>query len=141
MTRLELLIAHAAAARARRFRWGRHDCVRFTAAWVKTCTGQDLLAPHRYASRREAMALMAELGAGSPADLAARHLAEIAPALAQVGDLAEVDGALGIVAGEAIYVLTARGLGLVPLTRARRAFRIGDVRADDLRTHALKDSA
>lgn len=140
MTRLEMLIAHAAAARARRFRWGRHDCVRFTAGWVRRCTGQDLLGRHHYASRREALALMSELGAATPADLAARHLAEIAPALAQVGDLAEVDGALGIVAGEAIYVLTARGLGLVPLTRASRAFRVGDS-VRDVRPDASKVDA
>jgi len=57
--------------------------------------------------------------------LAAAHLPGIAPAFAQVGDLAVLDDrAFGIVAGETIYCLGPQGLGLVPRGQMRRAFAV-----------------
>lgn len=123
-TRLALLIAHAGAARTRRFRYGRHDCALFAAGWVRLVTGRDLTPGWRYTSLRDGRAQLLAAGHADHIALAAAHLPEIAPARAGIGDLAVVGRALGIVAGETIYVLQSRGLASLPLTAASRAFRV-----------------
>lgn len=52
------------AARERPFAWGFHDCCLFAADVVRELTGEDLAAPFRgrYASRREAVALLGARG-------------------------------------------------------------------------------
>ena len=127
MDRLSLLIAYAAEASARSFRPGRHDCALFAAGWVKQVTGQDFARGWRstYRSLRRGQQLLEEAGYTDHVALAAAHLPEIAPAFAQVGDLAVLDDqALGIVAGEMIYCLKPEGLGLVPRGQMRRAFQV-----------------
>jgi hypothetical protein len=119
------LAAYLRAAAARPFRYGRHDCTTFAAGWVKARTGRDLMDGMSYATLRGGRALLAAQGFATQADAAAASLAEIEPLRARVGDVAEVDGALGIVAGETVALLR-RPAGLVhrPLTDARRAFRV-----------------
>ena len=127
MDRLSLLIAYAAAAGARPFRPGRQDCALFAAGWVKLATGRDLARGwrSRYRSLRRGQRLLQEAGFADHVALAAAHLPEIAPAFAQVGDLAVLDdNALGIVAGEMIYCLRPDGLGLVPRGQMRRALAV-----------------
>jgi hypothetical protein len=127
MDRLLLLIAYAAEAGARPFRPGRHDCALFAAGWVKIATGQDLARGWRstYRSLKRGQQLMQDAGFVDHVDFAAAHLSEIAPAFAQVGDLAVLDDqAFGIVAGEMIYCLKPQGLGLVPRSAMRRAFAV-----------------
>jgi hypothetical protein len=125
MDRLSLLIAYAAEAGARPFRPGRHDCALFAAGWVKRATGQDLARGwrSRYRSLKRGQTLLETAGFADHVALAAAQLPEIAPAFAQVGDLAVLeDNAFGIVAGEMIYCLRPDGLGLVPRLAMRRAF-------------------
>jgi hypothetical protein len=127
MDRLSWLIAHAAAAGARPFRPGRHDCALFAAGWVKIVTGRDLARGWRgrYRSLRQGQRLLEAAGHADHVALAAANLPEIPPAFAQPGDLAVLEAeALGIVAGEMIYCLTPSGLGLVPRGRMRRAFAV-----------------
>jgi hypothetical protein len=127
MDRLSLLIAYAAEAGARPFRPGRHDCALFAAGWVKQVTGQDFARGWRstYRSLRRGQQLLEEAGFIDHVALAAAHLPEMAPAFAQVGDLAVLDDqAFGIVAGEMIYGLKPQGLGLVPRSAMRRAFAV-----------------
>ena len=127
MDRISLLIAHAADAAARPFRPGRHDCALFAAGWVKIATGRDLARGWRgrYRSLRRGQELLAGVGFADHIALAAAHLPEIAPALAQIGDLAVLDeDALGINAGEMIYCLRPAGLGLLPRSAMRRAFEV-----------------
>ena len=127
MDRLSLLIAHAADAGGRPFRPGRHDCALFAAGWVKRVTGRDLARGwrSRYRSLKRGETLLQEAGFADHVALAAAHLPEIAPAFAQIGDLAVLeDNAFGIVAGEMIYCLRPDGLGLVPRGRMRRAFAV-----------------
>jgi hypothetical protein len=113
------------AAGARPFRYGRHDCTTMCAGWVLARTGRDLLDGWAYGSLREGQALLAARGHATQADAAAAVLPEIAPLMARVGDVAEVDGALGIVTGDTVALLR-RPAGLVhrPLTDALRAFRV-----------------
>lgn len=127
MDRLSLLIAYAAEAGARPFRPGRHDCALFAAGWVKLSTGQDYARGWRstYRSLKRGQQLLEEAGFADHVGFAAAHLPEIAPAFAQIGDLAVLDDrALGIVAGEMIYCLKPQGLGLVPRGQMRRAFAV-----------------
>jgi hypothetical protein len=127
MDRLMLLLDYVADAGVRPFRPGRHDCALFAAGWVKLMTGQDLARGRRsrYRSLRGGQKLMEEAGFRDHVDLAAAHLPEIAPAFAQIGDLAVLeDDAFGIVAGEMIYCLKPQGLGLVPRGEMRRAFAV-----------------
>lgn len=124
------LAAYMGAISRRAFRPGEHDCALFAAGAVEAMTGTDLAAPWRrtYRTLEDGLALLAQHGHGDHVALAAAHLEEIAPILAQVGDVAAVrEGealGLGIVQGPAIYVLRPSGLGLVPLTAAERAFRV-----------------
>ena len=127
MDRLSLLIAYAAEAGEQPFRPGRHDCALFAAGWVKIATGQDYARGWRstYRSMKRGQQLLEEAGFADHVALAATHLPEIAPAFAQIGDLAVLDDqAFGIVAGEMIYCLTPKGLGLVPRGAMRRAFAV-----------------
>ena len=127
MDRLSLLIAYASEAGTRPFRPGRHDCALFAAGWVKLATGRDLARGWRstYRSLKRGQQLLEEAGFADHVALAAAHLPEIAPAFAQIGDLAVLDDpAFGIVAGEMIYCLKPQGLGLIPRSAMRRAFQV-----------------
>lgn len=128
MDRLSLLIKYAADAGQRPFRPGRHDCALFAAGWVKLATGQDFARGWRstYRSLKRGQQLLAEAGFEDHVALAAAHLPEVAPAFAQVSDIAILDDqAFGIVVGEMIYCLRPEGLGLVPRGQMRRAFNVG----------------
>ena len=127
MDRLSPLIAYAAEAGARPFRPGRHDCALFAAGWVRQVTGQDLARGwrSRYRGIKHGQHLLQQAGFADHVALAAAHLPGIAPAFAQIGDIAVLeDHALGIVAGEMIYCLRPDGLGLVPRGQMRRAFAV-----------------
>lgn len=127
MDRLSLLIAYAAEAGQKPFRPGRNDCALFAAGWVKQVTGQDLARGWRstYRSLKRGQQLLEEAGFADHVVMAAAHLPEIAPAFAQVGDLAVLENnAFGIVAGEMIYCLKPEGLGLIPRSAMRRAFQV-----------------
>ena len=127
MDRLTLLIDYAAEAGQRPFSPGRHDCALFAAGWVKRVTGHDLARGWRsaYRSLKRGQQLMQEAGFADHVALATAHLPEIAPAFAQIGDIAVLDDqAFGIVAGEMIYCLRPEGLGLVPRGQMRRAFQL-----------------
>ena len=127
MDRLSLLITYAAEAGARPFRPGRNDCALFAAGWVKIATGQDFARGWRstYRSLRRGQLLLEEAAFADHVDFAAAHLPEIAPAFAQIGDLAVLDDhAFGLNAGEMIYCLKPQSLGLVPRSAMRRAFQV-----------------
>lgn len=105
---------------------GRFDCALFTGGCVEAQTGTDLARGWRgYRTIAEGRRALARAG---HADLAASLLPEVAPALAQLGDVALVrEGereALGIVQGAHVWVVGETGLGLVPRERIERAFSV-----------------
>lgn len=123
------LRAYLKSAEARRFDYGKHDCALFAAGWVLAATGRDLTLGIRYSSLREGLAALAALGHADHVAVAAALLPEIPPARARRGDIATLDGpqgapVLAIVLGERIVGLTRHGLRQVPLSAARRAFRV-----------------
>lgn len=125
-----MLAAWLQAAEGRAFRFGRHDCVRFAAGWVREATGRDVLADWPYASLRAGEALLAARGLADLRAAVGTVLPEVAPLAARVGDLALIDGGfgpgLGIVTGAEVVGLR-RGRGLVrhPLSDALTAWRVG----------------
>ena len=127
MNHISMLIAYAAEAGQRPFRPGRHDCALFAAGWVKLATGRDLARGWRssYRSLSKGQHMLEDAGYADHVALAAAHLPEVAPAFAQIGDIAVLETqAFGIVAGEMIYCLRPEGLGLVPRGQMRRAFQL-----------------
>lgn len=109
---------------------GRHDCATFTAAAVEVMTGRDYMRGFRgYRTITEGLRMVQEKGFADHIAVVASFFDEVSPSFAQVGDIAVVDGlggdALGIVQGANIYTIGATGLGIVPLTAVKRAFRVG----------------
>lgn len=124
------LIQYVGEAARKPFEFGSHDCALFAAGAVLAMTGVDLAAKWRgkYTTLKGGLLALKRAGYADHIALAAAKFAEIAPAFAAPGDLAVIDGpdgaALGVVQGEGVYVLTQGGLGMLPLTHARTAFRV-----------------
>lgn len=112
------------------FSWGEHDCALFVADCVREMTGTDLAAAARgqYRTASEARAFMAAGGVADLTALAASHFEPVAPAFAQVGDIAVVGTkrrmAFGIVVGEMVAVLRRDGLGHISREAAVAAYRV-----------------
>ena len=113
------------AAEARPFRYGRWDCVRFTAGWVERATGTDPLAGNTYDSLAGGRALLAANGWVDLRAAVTATLPEIPRLWAVPGDLAMIDGGLGIVTGAEVACLR-RGGGLLylPLDTAEAVWRV-----------------
>jgi hypothetical protein len=121
------LTEYVAEVRAQRFKPGSHDCGLFIAGWVQRATGFDPAANLRgkYRTLKRAQELLEADGFDDHVAYVRSLFPSVPVAFAQPGDLAVVDGnALGIVAGETVYVLDLSGLASVPLTRASVALRI-----------------
>lgn len=124
----EQLDALIAARIAAPFAWGTHDCCLFAADAVMVQSDIDPASGLRgtYASAREAMELLTELG-GLPA-VAARAGAPIPALCAQVGDigLVEHDGRelLAVCAGPVWLVPAELGLAALPIDSATCAWRV-----------------
>ncbi|MDB5658307.1 MAG: hypothetical protein JWS10_922 [Cypionkella sp.] len=112
------------------FEYGQHDCALFAAGAVDAMTGIDLAADWRgqYSTLKSGLRAIKRAGYADHLAFASAHFEAIAIAFAAPGDLAVIDGpegaVLGVVQGEGIYVLALSGLGTLPLTYARSAFRV-----------------
>jgi hypothetical protein len=121
------LIDFIEAASGRPFSWGSSDCCLFAADWVQDATGIDPAAGHRGRYRTEAGAarLLNRLGGSVDAAATGALGAPLAsPLLAQRGDIALVGGALGVVIGGEVALLSETGPVLHPLATAARAWRV-----------------
>lgn len=114
---------------AQPFAWGAQDCALFAADCADACTGVDPAADLRgtYSDAAGAARVVAELG-GLAAIAAARMGPEIAPALAQPGDIGLVlnDGreCLAVCTGGMWHAPGAAGLCALPMAQAQRAWRL-----------------
>jgi len=123
----DFLAAHARAA----IRPGKHDCITWSSAARAAMTGVDVMDGWRgsYCTIEEGLQLCLQHGFESHVAFVTQGLEEIPVAYAQVGDLVEMEGvdglaAMGIVGGALVHVLHLRGGGIVPLTDAKRAWRV-----------------
>lgn len=114
------------------FRPGRLDCGLFAGGAIKAMTGFDPTVgmKGKYSTIDKAMSKLADMGYTDHIEYAASMFEDhVSPLFACRGDLAVVEDmngfpALGIVQGEYIYVMELNGIGLRPLTDAKRAFKI-----------------
>lgn len=114
------------------FEPGQHDCVLLAASARLALTGHDPMADWRgkYSSVAEGLALAQQHGCDDPIAWIVTGLEEIAPSMAQVGDIALLDGdngtpALGVFQGEFVYALSPRrGYRLALLSDVRKAWRV-----------------
>lgn len=123
------LHAHIEAARRLPFAYGTTDCASFAAGAVMAMTGQD----HRswagqYATYAAGLRRVRGSGWLDHIDYVSAHFDAIPVAQAAMGDLAAVPGedglALGVVGGAEVFVLRPDGLATVPLTAAKKAWRV-----------------
>lgn len=132
MNRMRTVKTLCRAWALRPFEWGSADCLYFASACAAAITGEDPARDlkHRYTSEIGAQRVMVNEGWRDMGDVAASLLPEVPVAQARSGDWAHVvdetgmDG-LGVVCGHQIAVRTQSGMGLFPLTRAKKAFRVG----------------
>lgn len=126
------LQAFLQARRRTPFAWGIHDCALFAADGVLAMTGTDLAADHRGAYDDEDGAIAAiggDLEAFAVGIAGAHELEEIAPGLAQRGDVALFPGmagaTLGIIVGaHGACCRAPAGYALLPRAQASRAWRV-----------------
>lgn len=124
------LIAWLASIARNPFVPGEHDCALFVGGAIAAMTGEDPAARYRgrYTTIRGGLRVLRRDGHADHVALVASVLVEIAPIMAQVGDIAvvatEEGPALGVVAGAEILVLSPEGLVPVSLLTAKRAFTL-----------------
>ncbi len=112
---------------AQPFVWGRADCAHFALACLQAVSGRDwyVLELPRYHDARSAARALKKLNARSVAGVTAQLLGPAIPASALGrGDLALVDGALGVCAGEKIWALCPTGLTALPRSSAQAGWRV-----------------
>lgn len=125
------LIAYLSECSRSSFRPGKLDCALFFARGVQAETGVDIYSDWpEYRTLKEGLQNMQARGFKDHTEYVASLFPEWeSPLMGQVGDGAVVEDmngspALGIIQGANIYVMGLRGVGLVPLTAAKRAFFI-----------------
>ncbi|SOC11478.1 hypothetical protein SAMN05877809_105296 [Rhodobacter sp. JA431] len=117
--------------RAEPFAWGQRDCALGLAAGVvEAITGVDLRGDWGgYRTAAGAALALRRAGYTCLGDAVADLLPEIHPSAAQLGDIALIEegpiGALAVVNGGTLLVLTETGLGVRERAAATRAFRVG----------------
>ena len=132
MNASKIILAEFRKQRALPFAWGTADCLSWCADCALALTGADPMKKlrGRYKTAHGAAKVMKTEGWADMGEVAASMYAEIPVAQARSGDWAQIfndDGTdpLGVVVGHVICARTeAQGLGQVPLTRAKRAFRV-----------------
>jgi len=127
------LAATIAAARARPYKLGEHDCFRLACSVVQALTGEDLWTPWAgsYASKREALKRIAEF-AGDFTAAASKFFGGLPHlmAFARRGDICEfvdVDGEqhLGVCIGVSVALLGPTGITFALREDCVHCWRIG----------------
>ncbi|MDG4650122.1 hypothetical protein P6F26_16865 [Roseibacterium sp. SDUM158017] len=125
----ERLDAAVADARRNSFAWGSHDCATWACDTAAAITGTNSHAEAwrgRYSTAAGSVRVMRKLGWRDLGELGDSLFGGRIPVLmAGRGDLALVDGALGVVAGQSVAVLAEDGVLMMPLRDADAAWRIG----------------
>ena len=123
--------AYRAAARARPFCYGTHDCATFAAGAVGAVSGIDPIAALgiRYTSLAGGHRALRALGYPDHVAVVRERFAAIPMAFARLGDLAVIETkggpALAVVGGaEILAVAPERGLVAIPLDRGTMTYRV-----------------
>ena len=126
------LVAAEERHQAEPFAWGVCDCILTAADAIEAVTGKDPAKRVRgiYSTEIGAAKLLRRRKAGTVEDVLAKLLPPADGVLmAQRGDICTVERegqiAAGYVTMHGIAVKSPRGLGYVPITEARKAFKVG----------------
>jgi hypothetical protein len=111
------------------FAWGPNDCASFCADAVLAQRGEDLLAELRGPRRTQLAARRQEREIGGiPSAIVRAGLEEVLPALAQRGDLVQLEQGgeyvLAVCWGDLAAAPGPEGLAFAPMRRAVRAWRV-----------------
>lgn len=119
------------ASRREQFAWGRFDCAIFAADCIRAMTGEDIASSFRgtYADSKGAVRVLKKAGFNDLPAMAEYHFDEIAPIMAQDGDIAALESdetgwTLGVFIGERVISRGVEGLGTIDRSRVSRAFRV-----------------
>ena len=113
------------------FQWGKLDCALFAAGAVRAMTHKDPAHKFRgkYKTARGSVRALKRFGAGNLELTIADMFEECPPAFARRGDLALVDGELGVmigvVTGDVAVFIGDHGLERRPMAMWRRCWRVG----------------
>jgi hypothetical protein len=116
-----------------RFQYGIQDCCLFAAGYVKAVTGVELMAGIQYSNRLEALREVRRLGGMEAAVrrvMARVGFPEIKPLYASRGDVVIANiptpgvGIVGTDGWHAVFLMP-KGVGKIPLSMCRLAWRIG----------------
>lgn len=98
------------------FAYGSNDCCYFCFGAIEAITGQDCMAEFRgkYDTEFGSLRALKEIGAGDLESTMDTKFPEIAIGLAQRGDIAFFDGAIGVIMGSFAWFVADDGLTRVP---------------------------
>lgn len=108
----EALVNYIAIKRHEPFEYGVNDCCLFAAGAVEAVTGEDPMPEFRgeYDSLKTSLKVIKEIGAGTLEATLDAKFPEVEIGLAQRGDLAFLDGSVGVVMGGFAYFVSDDGL-------------------------------
>jgi len=124
------LNAHIEEWRHREFDWGKADCALFCLYAEKAMCGQSRFEDFigQYKTDKGSLKALKKFGAGNLVDTVAQRLEEIPVMMAKRGDVASIDtpdgDALSLVVGDKVAGLGKEGLVFLPLTSAKRAWKV-----------------
>lgn len=123
------LAAYLASVATREGQIGTHDCALFTAGAVAAMTGWSAdPSLTGYVTEAGGLRRLKAAGFADLPDLVGTYFTEQPASAARAGDIALVDSpdgaALGIVQGEFVYVAAKVGLGVVPMRRILRSWKV-----------------
>lgn len=118
------LSAYIADKREEPFAWGRHDCCTFAAGAVEAITGQDPMPEFR-GRYDTALGSVRILEGKKLEEVLDDKFAEVPISFAQRGDLAMLDGCVGVVSGDYGWFVAEDGLERVKRPLWDKAWRVG----------------
>lgn len=127
INRLAVLSDYVDRVAGRPFQWGVNDCLIMVAGAVELLTGVDHAEGYR--GRYHSLAEGKRLIGKSLLRFVAERLEPIDPVRAVDGDVGAVkqgsrEWGFGVFIGPHLYVMTETGIGILPRTDARKAFRV-----------------
>lgn len=110
------------------FEWGVHDCATWVSDWRQIATGQDAAQAWRgkYRTERGALRQIKRAGFDTMPEWVDSILGDrlASPLMAQRGDIALVQDALGIVTGHVVVALSPNGIVNIPLEDSQASWRV-----------------
>jgi hypothetical protein len=124
----DALVNYIALKRHEPFEYGVNDCCLFAAGAVLEMTGEDPMIEFRgkYDSLKSSIKAVSEIGAGTLEATMDGKFLEVAISHARRGDLAFVDGSVGVVVGGFAYFVSDDGLERINRSLWNKCWSVGN---------------